>query len=221
MNRLLFVFTVLLLSPLALAQSGEKQGLGDKDLSVIEARGVNTTNGTVGPQTYDRRFLVTTDNGCAAPSSDSSNNNTEYATIPIYSPTGATLVAQVEGAGTGINDTVLFLYCNPFNAGTPEANLVAWDDDGGAGFLSAWDGSEGIVLAPNVQYFIVLTTFSEIDGGDGTYQLTVGGLNAGETVLFGSPQEARPVPTSNWMGIGLMIALLLAIGGLFTLRLRA
>ena len=224
MIRALIIAAALLLTPWLAAQANEKQAETEADLQIVQQRGVSNATGSIGPDVYDRRFDVSTDNTCNAASDDSSNDGTPFAVVPIYSPTGATLVASTDNPGTDIADTVIFLYCDPFDPLSPELSLVAWDDDGGSGFLSAWDGSEGIVLVPDQQYFIVITSFDVGGVGGGNYELSFGGLNQGEEVLLGSPvllPETVPVPTTSWLGQGLLILLLLVVSGVFLMRMRA
>ncbi|MDT8410426.1 MAG: hypothetical protein RQ741_12555, partial [Wenzhouxiangellaceae bacterium] len=168
--------------------------------------------------TYNRIFSTDVQNDCTATSSFSSaGTNVEFASIAINSPTGATLVASLDNPGTDIDDTVLSLYCDSFDPANADQNLVAYNDDAG-GLLSAFDGSEGIVLAPDTTYFLVVSLFSPAAIGGGNYELTVGGLNAGETVEFGPAgtgplPESTPVPTLGVAGMATLLLLLVALAG--------
>lgn len=203
------------------AQVDEKQGQTPKDpavlASVLGAAAASTSGNLTGGPTYDRIFTGDVQNDCTATSTVSgAGTGVEYALVPVYSPTGATLVASLDNPGTDIGDTVLSLYCDPFNDADATQNLVAYDDDGGSGLLSAFDGSEGILLAPGEQYFLVVSLFSPGSIGGGNYELTASGLNGG-TVLFGPAlPEVNNVPALGPIGLGVMVLLMagLAIFGI-------
>lgn len=201
--------------------SQEKTGQAPKDMNVIQnvlAGAASTTGSLVGGPVYDRIFTGDVQNDCTATSDFSgAGTGVEYASIAINSPTGATLVASLANPGTDLGDSVLSLYCDPFDPANADQNLVAYDDDGGGGLLSAFDGSEGIVLAPDTTYFLVVSLFSPASIGGGNYELTVGGLNAGETVEFGPAgppppaPEATPVPGLSLLGMTSLLLLLAAL----------
>lgn len=111
-------------------------------------------------------------------------------------------MATVVPGGTTINDTVLSLYCDPFEPTDAQANLVAYDDDGGDGLLSAFDGSEGAFLQPNTTYWLVISLFSTTSIGEGDYEISVGG-----DIIFG-----QPVPTMDPKLLAALAGLLLLLG---------
>ncbi|MCA1778782.1 MAG: hypothetical protein LC637_05215 [Xanthomonadaceae bacterium] len=221
----ILLLAVAFFSTPGLAQ--EKAGQTPKDMTVIQdvlAGAASTTGSLVGGPVYDRIFTGDVQIDCTATSDFSGIGvGVEYASIAINSPTGATLVASLANPGTDISDTVLSLYCDPFDPANADQNLVAYNDDAG-GLLSGFDGSEGIVLAPDTTYFLVVSLFSPAGIGGGNYELTVGGLNAGETVEFGPAgptpppvPESTPVPALSMLG---MIGLLLLLATLAVVAIR-
>ncbi|MEN1728477.1 MAG: hypothetical protein AAGJ52_08545 [Pseudomonadota bacterium] len=196
------------------AQVNEKAGQSPGDAAALQSAlqgGASTSGSLVGGPTYDRIFTGDVNNGCAATSTFSGAGvGVEYALIPIYSPTGGGLVASLDNPGTDIGDTVLSLYCDPFDDSDASVNLVAYNDDF-TGLISAFDGSEGIVLAPDTQYFLVVSLFSPADIGGGNYELTIGGASAGEEVLFGSPPPPLPavgVPVNSPIALTVLVLLM-------------
>lgn len=217
---MIFAATLFLVSGVAFAQISagpaidEKANQAPKNPAAVASilEGVATFSGSLtGGPTYDRIFTSDVQNDCTATSTFSgSGTGVEYAMVPIYSPTGATLVGTLDNPGTDIDDTVLSLYCDPFDPANADLNLVGYNDDF-SGLISGFDGTEGIVLAPNTQYFLVVSLFSPGDIGGGNFELAVGGLNGGEEVVFGSPlPEARAVPTLGFAGMAVLVLVLAA-----------
>lgn len=171
----------------------------------------DTTAGDLdGSDIFDRRFLVTYDGTCNATSSDSSNDGTPYQVFEISSPVTEALEAEVV-LGT-LGDSVLFVYCDPFDPLTPEANLRAWDDDDGVGYGSAITPADGYMIEADTTYFLVVGGYGNDDFGDFT-------LNLGGNAVFGqvqptptpSPAGPTPVPTLSHGG---MVALMLVLAGI-------
>jgi len=136
----------------------------------------------VGRPIYDRIFSTSVDPNCNAPSTNSILPiGVPYLAFEIFSATGENLVAAINPAGTDISDTVLSLYCDPFNPANPMANLVAYNDDFGS-LLSGFDGTEGAFMQAGVSYFLVVSLFSPGDIGGGNFQLDLGG-----NIQIGSP----------------------------------
>jgi len=221
-NKVLIIFSLLILSSMSIAQNNEKDSQTPKDQNVLNnvlGGATSTTGSLIGQATYDRILTGDVQNDCTATSTVSGVGvGIEFAVIPINSPTGATLVASLDNPGTDIGDTVLSLYCDPFESTMPQANLVAYNDDA-VGLISAFDGGEGIVLAPDTTYFLVVSLFSPTTIGGGNYELTVGGLNPGEEVLLGAfaPAPAISVPSLSTVG---MLLLLMTIGLVAAYSLR-
>ncbi len=168
-----------------------------------------------GAPTYNRIFASGPFVGCDNPSTFSATGiGISFALVPIYSPTGATLVASLDNPGTDIGDPVLSVYCDPFDESDASLNLAGYNDDF-FGLISAFDGSEGIVLEPNTQYFMVVSLFAPGSIGGGNFELTVGATSPGEDVLFGSPASlsgTQPIPVNNPALLALLIALMAGLG---------
>lgn len=217
-NWISTLMALLLLAAMpALAQSDAidngsgNDGASEKEPDTMEYRLINRADSEAGDlngsQTFDRRFLVTYDGSCAAASSDSSNDGVAYEVFTFYSPSGQNIDAEVV-LGT-LADSVLFVYCDPFNPASPTDNLVAWDDDGGVGLASAIVPADGIALSPGVTYQFVVSGFNNTHLG--TYTLNVGG-----DLQFGLPVF---VPTLGEWGM-IAFVCLLAVAGLVMMRRR-
>ncbi|MEE4273192.1 MAG: hypothetical protein V2I67_16075 [Thermoanaerobaculales bacterium] len=157
-----------------------------------------------GSNTFDRRFLVTYDGTCAAASSDSSNDGVSYEVFPIWSTVDEALEAEVVLGS--LSDSVLFLYCDPFDPMNPEVNLVAWDDDDGAGFGSAFTPADGYMITANTQYYLVVTGYGNASLGD--YTLTMGGDAVFGQPATPTPTGPQPVPTTSRTGMIILVAAL-------------
>jgi hypothetical protein len=206
------IAVVLLVVAPGFAADNEKQP-DTMDYTIDAANRSDTTSGNIdGSQTFDRRFLVTYDGTCSAASSDSSNDGVGYEVFPFYSPAGQAVDAEVV-LGT-LSDSVMFVYCDPFDPANPDLNLLAWDDDGGVGLGSAMTPADGYMLDPFTQYYMVISGYSSASSGDYT-------LNLGGDLVFGqpTPYEAPEagIPTLSTVGVGLF---LLALAGAAVLFLR-
>ena len=56
-------------------------------------------------------------------------------------------------------DTVIYLYCDPFDAMNPTVNGVYMDDDDGEGLLSAIFPENGVTLTPGNDYWFVICAY--------------------------------------------------------------
>lgn len=110
---------------------------------------------------------------CSLPVADASADDVAFQAFPIRASTpGNNLeVEVVSDTQTTLLDTVLALYCDPFDPLQPTANLVAVDDDDGDELVSRFHKSDGIVLEPELTYWLVLTTFDAASYG--TYHLRI------------------------------------------------
>ena len=125
-----------------------------------------------------------------------------YQVFPFYSTSGE--AADVEITNSTVSDTTISIYCD-FDPTDASLSLVAYDDDGGVGLLSAITPAEAAILAPNTTYYLVVSTFSP--GDTGTYVILGGDL------LFGNASAATPVPVMNIWGLFALISLMMAVTG--------
>ena len=58
-----------------------------------------------------------------------------------------------------IIDTVMTLYCDPFDPLHPEQNVVMFDDDSGVGTLSAISTDMNLHLQPGQEYWLVVSAY--------------------------------------------------------------
>jgi hypothetical protein len=129
---------------------------------------------------------------CNATSTDSGFDGAFHEPIPIATTVAERLAVAVLSAGTTIGDTVLSLHCDPFDPLSPADNLIAYDDDGGEGLLSAFTGDDAIALDPGTTYWLVLSTFATGDSGD--YEICFLGEFGVDTDADGVPDHADICP---------------------------
>ena len=120
---------------------------------------------------YDRIESNDVDPNCNAPSTDSAQDNMPFAAIPIHSPAGGNLLAEITEDGTNVPDTVMSVYCDPFDPADPMANLIAFDDNTGIGLLSQINSVKGAALAADTRYWIVVSTSLGNDMHVGDFEL--------------------------------------------------
>jgi hypothetical protein len=95
-----------------------------------------------------------------------------YEAFEIRASAPALLQAEVVGTDdTTLTDTILALYCDPFDPLDPTAGLVAVDDDDGPLQLSRFRAGDGIALAPETTYWLVLSTYQA--DSYGRYELRI------------------------------------------------
>ena len=186
----------------------------------------DSTTGTLdGSATYDRVWGVNYDGTCNASSSDSASNGSSYLSFAIHTTADENLDAVVSASSGGLDDTVMFVYCDPFDPANPSANVVAWDDDGGTGYLSAISPADGVAITADTTYYLVIAGYSSSQLGDFT-------LDLGGTAVFGvaqqptptpvptaTPAGPSPIPTAGQRGLAVMMVLLV-IGAVVILRRR-
>ncbi len=66
-------------------------------------------------------------------------------------------------------DTVIYLYCDPFDPMDPTVNGIYMDDDDGEGLLSAITADNGVTLMPGYNYWFIICSYSSTMG---TYSVT-------------------------------------------------
>ena len=110
--------------------------------------------------------------------------NPEYAAFQISVSQQEGLEAVIDLAGTTVSDTVMAVYCDPFDPANLMARLVAYDDDSGPGQLeAAFIAGDGVTLSPGPPggppriYYLVVSSFSP--GDFGTFRVN---LTSGKTV---------------------------------------
>lgn len=176
-----------------------------------------STTGSVGPMTYDRIFTSDVSNSCMATSSFSGSGvGVPYKLVPFYttSATPEPLEVSINAAGTDIGDTVLSIYC-AFNANDASTGLVAYDDDGGGGLLSAITAADGVIIQPGTTYFAVVSVFAPGSVGGGNFQLDFGGQLT--TGFFTTPPLSIPASSFN---SNLLLLGVLLLASLLVLRKR-
>ena len=163
---------------LALPARAEKT-TDDGEQSIPEmARAATINVSLVGQETYNRIFTSDVDPTCQATSSLSlPGMNVPYVVFHVFTsnPQGENLVCAINPSGTDVIDTVISLYCLPFDPNQPEQNLVAYDDDGGMGLLSAFTQSDGVFLEPFQDYCLVLSIFDPSSLGGGQLRVDFAG----------------------------------------------
>ena len=171
MKQLLIVTCVLSLATAGMAQVDEKAIMGDSEPG-IRGPVVDSYSGTLygASPVWNRIFGNAVDPACNASMSDSSQNGQYYEVIPIQVTAAENLECEVTVfAGA---DSVIALYCDPFDPLDPLANVVAYDDDDGWTPLSAFLASDNISLSPGNTYYLVVSTFSAGDTGGFTVDFT-------------------------------------------------
>ncbi len=159
-------------------------------------------------QVFDRRWDVSLDLNCQATSSDSGNDGVGYVVFDIVAPGGEALDAVVTSDGTTISDTVMFVYCD-FDPANPADSLVFYDDDDGAGRLSAILPSDGVTLAAGT-YKLVVSGYNPTHTGDVTVEV------GGDYTIAGGTGGAG-VPTMSQWGM-ILFASLLVLSGILVIR---
>lgn len=99
---------------------------------------------------------------CDLAAFDSGYDDTAYEVHPFYSATGGAFTAHLDPNGTTMQDSVLYLYCAPFDAEQPGKNLVAYNDDFQGTLLSGFGPNLEITLVPKYTYYLVIATFNRI-----------------------------------------------------------
>lgn len=152
--------------------------------AVLVPDSVLATNGTplsgsfdsFSPQ-WNRVKATGANNGCDTVSEDSQNDGVRYEEYRIVPKVDLTLEAVVTSSGANI-DTMLAVFCQPFDPATPAANLMAMDDDGN-GYPNASLNGKNVALTGGESYYLVVSSYSNFnpDSTDppyGDYQLQLG-----------------------------------------------
>ncbi len=178
MKKLLFLTLVLALV-LATAASAEMKRPDTKD-ATYNNPSLMVISGTLDQNspTWNRAFnnVDPPSAACDFPLTLSSAGQ-YYDVFCITSTDDMPIEVIVDAAATTIGDTHMELYCDPFDPSDATANAKFSDDDDGDGLMSAFTISDGLMLSPGVDYWLVLTTFSAGDMGDFT-------INTSDNVVF-------------------------------------
>ena len=208
------IAALLMVVPLSMAQRTEKQP-DTLDFSIPNTNRAAVVSGSLnGAPTYDRIFTGDVDPNCNATSTFSGSGvGVPYAVIEVHTtnPAGENMVVSVNDGSTDLVDTVISLYCAPFDPDNADQNLVAYDDDGGTGLFSAITDGDGAFMRSGESYYLVLSIFDPLDLGGGNFQLDIGG-----GIALGPPIT---VPTLGEYGMAALVVLL-AGAGVFFLRRR-
>lgn len=168
MWRIVFILTLVVLSFPTRAANAEGEGEGAGALPCdVSVTGQITLSSPRFNRVAADAFSISL--SCDLPSFDSGNDGTAYEVIPFYSKTGGAFTAYVDPANTTMQDSVLYLYCHPFDPENPGENLIAYNDDFQGTLLSGFGTNLELTLVPEYTYYLVLSTFNVVEGqaGDG------------------------------------------------------
>ncbi len=162
MRKLAAAMSIVLLFGTAVGFAGidEKALMSDTEPGPFRGPVADTYSGVLDATspTWDRIYGGAVDPACNASVSDSSSDGQYYEVIPIQVTANEDLECEVHSGD--ITDTVIALYCDPFDPANPANNVVAYDDDDGAGNLSAFLATDNITLSPGNTYYLVVSTYS-------------------------------------------------------------
>ncbi|MCP4291212.1 MAG: hypothetical protein GY780_05195 [bacterium] len=163
-------FVNLILVPLMLVAGvafANEKGI-DNQNAVSNAANRGVISGTLDENspTYDRVFTGMLSLDCFSNVEDSSNDGTYFEIICFEVSDSEPIEMIANPALTTIGDTFFTIYCNPFDLGSPELNVVYTDDDDGEGLLSAFTVNDGLTLTVGNIYFLVVSTYGAGEVGD-------------------------------------------------------
>ena len=128
-----------------------------------------------------------------------------YEVIPFYSTSTEALDISSTSTG-GSSDMHFIVYCDPFDPLNNDQNIIAIDDDGGAGLMPAFDPVDNYIIQANTQYYLTISPWASATSS-ASYDISFGGdFQVG---VVGPPPT---VPVSNW---AFVLIGLLAIGFVF------
>lgn len=158
--RTLILSVLLSLSVAVPVLAGDEKSGNDLDIKP----GTNSFQALIGlldasSPTYDRIFATGVAADCGLATADSGNDGMALDIFCIEVSDGEPIEIIVDPAQTNIADTVLTLYCDPFDPLLPGQNVIAYDDDDGIGTLSALTSGDGIRLVPGREYWVVVSTY--------------------------------------------------------------
>lgn len=122
--------------------------------------------------TWDRIHTAAVDANCGAPALDSANDGMPFDIFCIEVSDTEPVQIVLDADLTSLTDTVLTLYCDPFDPAAPDRNVIAFDDDDGVGTRSALTAADDIRLVPGREYWVVVSTYGA--GMYGTFRVQLG-----------------------------------------------
>ncbi len=127
---------------------------------------------------------------CNGTASDSYNDGVPYAQFVIRTTTNENLIVQANAGNTDI-DTLLLVYCYPFDPANPTNNLIAIDDDGAGHPHPAFTATDNISLLANTDYVLVVTAYSTypFQGPHGNFEISLSGNWAISSTDFGDAPD--------------------------------
>lgn len=187
--KMMYLFMALCATTMGLAQPAVAQ---EKSLDSVDIKpglaGFQMLPGALNALSpiYDRIYGSDVDVSCGAPAMDSANNGMAFDIFCIEVTDGEPVEIIVDPALTTISDTVLTLYCDPFDPMAPTLNVVAYDDDDGMGTLSALTASDDIRLVPGREYWVVVSTYGAGMYGSFTVHLSDNAAPCGGVAIDGA-----------------------------------
>jgi hypothetical protein len=122
---------------------------------------------TTSSGTYDRIYTSGgVDAQCGAEAFDSANDGMYFDIYCLQVDDNNPIDLILDANGTNIADTVLTLYCSPFNPTQPQLNVVAFDDDSGESTLSAITAAQIVRLVEGQEYWLVISSYGANMTGD-------------------------------------------------------
>ena len=194
MRRSTLLASGYLLSVLLASAAVADEKIPDERESRATLGGTAVINGTLSASSPTYARIVpdspgTIDTGCnLAVMLSGVGDNVFYGQHCIEVTDSTPIEAIIDELPTTVTDTVLSLYCHPFDRTRGDANVIAYDDDGGVGLHAGFDPALGITLTPGNTYWLILSTFANADMGD--YQIT---LSPNIVVC-----SATPVEPASW-----------------------
>lgn len=160
------VILIALMLVAGAAFAGEKEIDNQNALPNAGSRAVLSGTLDDNSATYDRVFGGSVSLECASEVVDSSSDGQHMELFCIQVSDSEAIEIIVDPELTTIGDTVMTLYCDPFDIADPSLNVVSYDDDGGDGLLSAFVVEDGITLTPGNTYFLLIAGYNSTHLGD-------------------------------------------------------
>ena len=145
---------------------------GEKTTDTVNATPATTVRDTwtgsltANSPVWDRIYGGSLSLECASNVSDSSQDGEYFELFCVEVTDSNPIEIIMDPALTDITDTIIMLYCEPFDPANPAANVVSVDDDAGEGLLSAFLVADNITLTPGNTYWLVVSTFYSATEGN-------------------------------------------------------